>query len=120
MGRKYSITVPDLIGRVIDNMSKDEGSKPTSAAAFILETAVKNGLRDGLFPPAWADTECDEQPSDDVSDLALRLLSAIITGEELDPSIVASVAKYLDVSPHDLLAKLKKKEGNGSESRITR
>lgn len=106
MPARYSVTLPDKMGRVINNMAAHEGSKPTAAAAFILETAIKERLRSGEFPAEWAEAESGIESQGEIGDLALEILQSLITGQELDPSAIALAAKHFNVAPHELANKL--------------
>lgn len=107
MTRKYSITVPDIIGRVIDALAELRGEKPTSTASYLLTKHVDEGLRTGLYK---------DEGSSDVDSIALNLLRSLVANDPLDPAQVAATARALGIAPHELNAKLKK-EGNGHEAK---
>ncbi|MGI8935408.1 MAG: hypothetical protein ACR2FS_15175 [Phormidesmis sp.] len=52
-------------------------------------------------------------------DTAAALLKSLADGTEPDPGDLAAEAKRLGMAPHVLINKLKKKGGNGAESRAT-
>jgi hypothetical protein len=97
-------------------MAAHEGSKPTAAAAFILETAIKERLRSGEFPAEWAEDESEVEPQGEIGDLVLEILRSRIEGNELNPTAIALVAKYLDVSPHKLNEILQGGKQNGDRT----
>ena len=108
MTRKYSITVPDIIGRVIDALAEMRGEKPTSTASYILTKHVDEGLRTGLYKDKGEDSGSNS--------VALDLLRSLVANDPLDPAQVAATARALGIAPHELNAKLKK-EGNGHEAK---
>lgn len=109
MSKRFTVTVPDLIGQMIEAIAKREGSKSTSVAAYILETAVKENIRSGIYSEEWVGSDDEETKS------VIALLKMLLNGVEPPFDLIADVARQMDVAPHEI-AKLKK-EGNGHAAR---
>lgn len=108
MSKKLSVTVPDDVGNVIENMAIAQGNKKTSVAAFVLETAIRAGLKNGEYPEVWTRPSKGEDRED--SD-AIAIIRALVEDTDLEAEKVAAIAQLLDIAPHELEAKLKKENG---------
>ena len=116
MSAKFWCTVSDRIGRIVERVADHEGIGRATMAGQLLDWAVRSRVASGEYPEEWGNGASELE----VDDTALAFLKSLLSDAEPDPKTVAAVAKQLDMSPHDLLAKLKERKGNGSESRITR
>ena len=115
MTQKFWCTVADRIGNYIDNAASHDGMNRTSKAGQLLDAAVRSRIQSGEYPEQWGEEECVHKQSE-VEAIALSILRAIADDATPDPSAVAKVAEELGISPHDLIAKLKRENGHSVKS----
>lgn len=123
MSKRFSVTVPDAIGQVIEKIAEAEGTKPASTASFIVEKAVKDELRSGNIPAEWAVLESNKtnskdtdisSPDQDDYDVLVNLVSQLAEGSVPSPTAIAQAARVAKVSPQALHTALeKRKNGTG-------
>ena len=53
MTKRFTVSLPDSIGQIIENQAEADGTKATSTAGFILETAIRQGVDEGRYPKEW-------------------------------------------------------------------
>lgn len=102
MSKRFSVTVPDAIGQVIEKLAEAEGSKAATTASFIVETAIKEGLQGGKYPSEWAvleKPEPSEQSKLDVidSDALVKLLFKLKGGNKLTAADVSLLENILNL-----------------------
>ena len=125
MSKRFSVTVPDSIGQVIEKLARQEGSKPAGAASFIVETAVKEGLRSGLYPAEWAvleEAQPDEQPAGlDLidADALVKMLFKLKSNRKLTSADISLLENILGVAP-GRLSDLAKNGNNDDAKSATR
>ena len=125
MSKRFTVTVPDAIGQVVERAAEAEGAKAATTASFMLETAIREGLQNGTYPKEWAVLEKskvseESMISPDQSDhnVLVNLVSQLAEGSDPSPTAIAQAARVAKVSPHALHAALeKRKNGNGEPAR---
>lgn len=50
MSKPYLIRLPDLLAEELERWAEHEGNKPTSLAAFIVESEIRAAMADGRIP----------------------------------------------------------------------
>ena len=65
MAKKYGIVPSEMIANVIEAAAFHEGTRPTTWAGFILETAIKEKLQSGEIPQEWTQGPPKEEATPD-------------------------------------------------------
>lgn len=47
VSRRYAITLPDGIADALEQLAADERNKPSTLAAFLVESAVRQAIKEG-------------------------------------------------------------------------
>lgn len=113
MSKKIAVTVPDMVGHVIKNMAIAEGDKLSTVAAFVLNTAIREGIQVGKYPAEWMEPP-EEKDVDDDEAIPLSLVKSLADGED---SAVMAIADRLRMPPHELMKKLRGRYGVSREKR---
>ncbi|MEO1146308.1 MAG: hypothetical protein AAFY26_12025 [Cyanobacteria bacterium J06638_22] len=118
MSKRFSVTVPDAIGQVVERLAETEGSKAATTASFVLETAIKEGLQNGKYPKEWAvlsqqqeaEQQIDEVDRDSIADALIKLKQE----KQLSSAEVALLEGILRLKPGTLA--ILATNGNGHEA----
>lgn len=130
MPKKISVTLPDAITNGIANAAIDEGSRPGSLAAFLLEALVKEKFKSGEWPSEWkrspeelaTELEQNGQYQSDAEQMkALEVLKKLATKVPVSTGELAIAAAAIDIDTSELLDVVSKlglkKNGNGTSSK---
>ena len=118
VSKRFSVTVPDAIGQVVERLAETEGSKAATTASFVLETAIKEGLQNGKYPKEWAvlsqqqeaEQQIDEVDRDSIADALIKLKQE----KQLSSAEVALLEGILRLKPGTLA--ILATNGNGHEA----
>ena len=59
MSRRYNVTLPEAIGKALEQWAAAEGNKPATLASFLLETAIRQAIDAGKVTMPRANQEED-------------------------------------------------------------
>lgn len=107
MSRRYTATIPDALGQVVERIAESEGSKPATVASRLLENAIREDLDNDKYPKEWAvlkKPDSSEQSRLDPidSDALVKLLFKLKGNKKLTASDVSLLENILNLDPGKL------------------
>lgn len=104
MSRRYTATIPDSLGQVVEKIAESEGSKPATVASRLLESAIREDIDKGKYPAEWAVLEKTQssEPSklDSIDSEALvKLLFKLKGSKKLTATDISLLENILDLDP---------------------
>lgn len=126
MSKRFTVTVPDAIGQVVERAAEAEGAKAATTASFMLETAIREGLQSGKYPKEWAVLEKQQSTEKSAkldpidSDALVKLLFKLKGSKQLAASDISLLENLLDLPPGRLTDLAKNGNSDDAKSRANK
>ena len=100
VSRRIYVTVPDFVGTVLDKVAASEGNKPTTLAAFWLETRARELLDTGKVSLNDADGEF--RNTSETNNLMQNYLKMLASGSPVSDDVIQLLANETDLTEEEL------------------
>lgn len=99
--RKVAATLSPFIAQALNDWADVEGTKPATLANFLIESAVREAIKDGIIPSPAAATAGDDDEDEELA--ARKFLKLLAAREKPTNGKLLKLAHDLDIREEILI-----------------